>query len=177
VHRAPSTKPMSQPVHLRCLHPICGSTVLKTSHRLHNAGGGEKDKTKNDDGGIPPLCSTRSESSRPNRHPPPFRLQYHVFLPTSEDPWFVHGPAGQVMVVSLVVLYTSGLVNSRKAISRPYSGGKTVRFEAELSVIKKTFVGHGWNKRQEMSSHVMARSRKRAEQMHVSSLSYGTSQM
>jgi hypothetical protein len=112
-----------------------------------------------------PLCSTRSESSRPDRHFPPFRLQHHVCLPTSEDPWFVHQPAGQVVVVSLAVV-CNRLVNSRKAISRLYSGGEdcTVRFEAELGVIKKTFVGHGWNKNQRCHPYVMARPRKRVEQ-------------
>jgi hypothetical protein len=88
-----------------------------------------------------------------------------VCLPTSEDPWFVHQPAGQVVVVSLAVV-CNRLVNSRKAISRLYSGGEdcTVRFEAELGVIKKTFVGHGWNKNQRCHPYVMARPRKRVEQ-------------
>jgi hypothetical protein len=54
------------------------------------------------------------------------------------------------VVVSLVVVCAgSVLVNNRKAVSRLYSGeAKTVRFEAELSVIMETFVGHGWNKKQ-----------------------------
>ena len=64
--------------------------------------GGEKHSSKNDDDGYPPSVLEARLAS--DRHLPPFRLQYHVCLPTSDDPWFVHQPAGQVVVVSLVVV-------------------------------------------------------------------------
>jgi hypothetical protein len=86
---------------------VCTRSVVqpepKTLHLFTTPGGGEKQKSKdNDDDGYPPsVLETRLAS---DRHLPPFRLQYHVCLPTSEDPWFVHQPAGQAVVVSLVVV-------------------------------------------------------------------------